>query len=73
MILINFDNFTGGKEMTLVVNCGEYEFTKFDRAVSVLKDEFGYQGPAWDMVVASEDLEILCDFLQSDRLDAELE
>lgn len=57
---------------TLVVNFGEYDFTNFDRAVKTLEEEFGYQGPAWDMVIASQDLEILCDFLLDGGIDAEL-
>lgn len=58
---------------TLVVNHGEYEFTRFENAVSELQEEYGYEGLAWDMVVASGDFEILCDFLNGDGLDAELE
>ncbi|QOV08338.1 hypothetical protein Kirov_139 [Bacillus phage Kirov] len=57
----------------LVVNFGEYEFTRFDDAVRVLQDDYGYEGLAWDMVVASGDFEILADFLISDGLDAEVE
>lgn len=57
----------------LIVNFGEYEFTRFDDAVRALQDDYGYEGLAWDMVVASGDLEILCDFLVSDGLDAEIE
>ncbi|MGG0667880.1 hypothetical protein ABE073_05040 [Lederbergia citrisecunda] len=58
---------------TLVVNHGEYEFTSFQQAEDVLQQEYGYQGFAWDMVVASDDFEILCDFLNSDGVHAELE
>jgi hypothetical protein len=57
----------------LTVNCGEYEFTNFDKAVAILAEEYGYQGEAWDMVVASDDLEILAEFLNDDGLDAEYE
>jgi hypothetical protein len=57
----------------LVVNSGEFEFTRFDRAVSEFQEEYGYEGLAWEMVVASNDFEILCEFLNSDGLDAELE
>lgn len=59
-------------KQTLVVNHGEFEFTKFERAISELQEEYGYEGLAWEMVVASGDLEILCDFLNDDGLDAEL-
>ncbi|KAA0780039.1 MULTISPECIES: hypothetical protein [Bacillus cereus group] len=58
---------------TLVVNGGEYEFTRFERAVRTLEKEYGYEGEAWEMVVASGDLEILCGFLNNDGLDAEME
>lgn len=57
----------------LVVNGGEFEFTRFERAVSELQEEYGYEGLAWEMVVASGDFDILCDFLNGDGLDAELE
>lgn len=57
---------------TLVVNHGEFEFTRYERAVSELQEEYGYEGLAWDMVVASDDFEILCDFLNGDGLHAEL-
>ncbi|EMT54770.1 hypothetical protein I532_04160 [Brevibacillus borstelensis AK1] len=59
--------------MKLVVNCGEYEFTRFDRAITTLAEEFGYEGEAWEMVVASGDLEILSDFLRDDGVDTEFE
>lgn len=49
---------------TLVVNCGEYEFTRFESAVRTLEQEYGYEGEAWEMVVASGDLEILSDFFK---------
>ncbi|PFC43009.1 hypothetical protein CN300_19745 [Bacillus thuringiensis] len=58
---------------TLVVNCGEYEFTRFESAVRTLEQEYGYEGEAWEMVVASCDLEILSDFLNADGLNAEIE
>ncbi|KXI67255.1 hypothetical protein [Bacillus pacificus] len=58
---------------TLVVNGGEYEFTRFESAVRTLEREYGYEGEAWEMVVASGDLEILCGFLNNDGLDAEME
>ncbi|EKN67474.1 hypothetical protein P9E76_01590 [Schinkia azotoformans] len=57
---------------TLVVNFGEYEFTNFERAVKSLEEEYGYEGFAWDMVVASNDFEILCEFLSDDGIDAEI-
>lgn len=58
---------------TLVVNSGEFEFTRFERAVSELQEEYGYEGLAWDMIVASGDFDVLCDFLNDDGLHAELE
>lgn len=58
--------------MKLIVNCGEFEFTRFDRAVAALAEEYGYEGEAWDMVVASGDMEVLREFLFDDGLDAEL-
>lgn len=57
----------------LVVNGGEYEFTRFEKAVKTLEADYGYEGPAWDMVVASGDFEILEDFLLGDGIDAEIE
>jgi len=59
--------------MILVVNDGEYEFRSFRSAVESLQEEYGYEGLEWDMVVASDDLEILCDFLNADGLYAEIE
>lgn len=56
----------------IVVNNGEFEFTNFNKAVVTLEAEYGYEGLAWDMVVASGDLDILCDFLTDDGIDAEL-
>ncbi|MCU4771683.1 hypothetical protein [Bacillus cereus] len=58
---------------SLVVNCGEYNFTDFNRAVNTLSEEYGFEGEAWEMVVASGDLEILSDFLNADGLNAEIE
>lgn len=60
-------------EQKLVINGGEYEFINFDNAVSELQEKYGYEGLAWDMVVASGDLEILCEFLNDDGIDAEME
>lgn len=57
---------------TLVVNCGEFEFTKFSRAVSELQEEYDFQGFVWDMVGASDDFEVLCDFLNENGLEAEI-
>jgi hypothetical protein len=57
---------------TLVVSCGEFEFKNFTEAITTLEDEYGYQGPAWDMVVASDDMDVLCEFLNDDAVDAEL-
>ncbi|RFB28229.1 hypothetical protein DZB91_24320 [Brevibacillus sp. VP] len=59
--------------MNLIINCGEFEFTRFDRAVTTLSDEYGYEGEAWEMVVASGDFEILCNFLLCNGIDAEIE
>lgn len=58
---------------SLVVNYGEFNFTDFNRAVNALSEEYGYGGEAWEMVVVSGDLDILCDFLIGDGLDAEIE
>lgn len=57
--------------MTLFVE--DMEFTVFFEAVTWLQDEYGYQGLAWNMVVASEDFEVLEDFLASDGINVELE
>lgn len=59
-------------KQTLVVNGGEFEFTRFERAVSELHEEYGFEGFAWDMIVASGDFDVLCDFLNGVGLDAEL-
>ncbi len=59
--------------MNLIINCGEFEFTNFNRAIRELEYKYGYEGEAWDMVVTSNDLEVLCDFLNEDGLLAELE
>lgn len=58
---------------SLVVNYGEFSFTDFNRAVNAFAEEYGFEGEAWEMVVASDDLGILCDFLIDDGLDAEIE
>lgn len=50
----------------LVVNGGEYEFTNFDEAIKVLSEDYGYEGLAWEMVKASNDFEVLEDFLADD-------
>lgn len=57
----------------LVVNFGEYEFRKFEKAVAVLAQDYGYEGLGWDMVVASGDFEVLAEFLSDDGIDAEVE
>lgn len=57
---------------TLIVNYGEYKFTNFDNAVSVLEEEKGYEGEAWDIVTASNDLYVLCGFLRVEGVDAEI-
>lgn len=57
----------------LSLEFGEFEFTNFSKAVSTLEEEYGYEGIAWDMVVASEDMWILCEFLNEDGISAELE
>ena len=59
-------------KMRLVVNHGELEFTNLNKAVVMLEEEYGFEGLAWDMIVASDDLEILCDFLNTDGIHAEL-
>ncbi|MDA1867350.1 hypothetical protein ACRS42_10305 [Bacillus thuringiensis] len=57
----------------LVINYGELRFTDFNHAVNILSEEYGYEGEAWEMVVASGDLEILCEFLSEDGISAEIE
>lgn len=57
----------------LTINHGEFEFTRFAQAVRELEEEYGYEGFAWDMVVASGDFEILADFLGNDGLVVELD
>ncbi|MDZ5712261.1 hypothetical protein [Jeotgalibacillus haloalkalitolerans] len=59
-------------KQTLIVNNGEFEFTRFRQAVSELEEEYGYEGLAWEMVVASDDFDVLCDFLNGDGLNVEL-
>lgn len=56
----------------LVVNNGEFEFASFNVAVVELENYYGFEGLAWEMVVASGDFEILEDFLNGDGLSAEL-
>ncbi|MDA2480729.1 hypothetical protein ACS2TZ_21815 [Bacillus cereus group sp. Bce025] len=58
---------------TLVINYGELRFADFKHAVNILSEEYGFEGEAWEMVVASEDLEILCEFLSEDGINAEIE
>lgn len=58
---------------SLSINCGEHDFTRFENAVKTLREEYGYEGLAWDMVVASGDFEVLSDFLEADGLHVELE
>ncbi|MGE6682802.1 hypothetical protein ACQKFI_28970 [Bacillus thuringiensis] len=58
---------------TLVINCGELRFTDFNHAVNILSEEYGYEGEAWEMVVASGDLGILCEFLSEDGINVEIE
>lgn len=57
----------------LTINHGEFTFTRFEQAIRELEEEYGYEGLAWDMVVASGDFEILADFLETDGLVAELD
>lgn len=58
--------------MRLIVNHGEFEFTDFSRAVQALSEEYGYEGMAWDMIVASGDFDVLGDFLVDDGWHVEL-
>lgn len=58
---------------TLIINCGEFEFNRFDRATETLQEEYGFKGFGWDIVVASGDFEVLYDFLIDDGIFAELE
>lgn len=57
---------------TLVVNFGEQEFTRFETAIRLLKNEYEFSGWTWDMVVASDDFEILCEFLNNEGIHAEV-
>ncbi|PEA85865.1 hypothetical protein [Bacillus thuringiensis] len=57
---------------TLVVNCGVYEFTRFESAVRTLEQEDGYEGEVWEMGVASGDLEELSEFSNANDLNAEI-
>lgn len=59
--------------MKLIVNYGDFEFTDFNKAVHALSSEYGYSGKAWNAVVSSGDLNVLCDFLNDDGIDAEIE
>lgn len=58
--------------MTLIIEGGYAEFTDFFKAISWLQDEYGYEGLGWNMIVASEDFEILEDFLASEGIITEL-
>lgn len=56
----------------LIINDGEMVFNNFEKAVKGLEEEYGYEGLAWDMVVASGDFDILFDFLNDDEVNAVL-
>lgn len=56
----------------LLINSGEHDFDDFNQAVEFLEREYGYEGPMWQMVVESNDLEILDVFLADDGLDSEI-
>lgn len=58
---------------TITINHGEYDFTRFEQAVNTLQEEYGYEGLTWDMVIASDDFEVLAGFLEADGLQVELE
>lgn len=58
---------------TIFINYGEYEYTNFNKAIKVLEEEYGYEGLAWEMVKASNDMEILAEFLEQDGISAEVE
>ena len=57
---------------TVSINYGEILTSNFNRAVNELEEEYGFGGLAWYRVVASDDFEILIDFLNADGLHAEL-
>lgn len=59
--------------MILTVDYGEFEFTEIDSALSILSEYYGYDGPAWDMVVSQRSLEVLVEFLKDDGIHAVLE
>lgn len=58
---------------TLVINHGEQEFIRFDTAIRLLKSEYKFSGFIWDYVEASDDFEILCEFLNDEGIHAEVE
>ncbi|AEZ50203.1 hypothetical protein BCPG3_045 [Bacillus phage BCPG3] len=59
--------------MHISVNYGHVEGRDFDTVIRELEYEFGYEGPAWEMIVASGDMEILAEFLEEDGLAVELD
>lgn len=58
--------------MTLIIENGYAEFDNFFKAIGWIEDEYRFEGLAWNMVVASEDFEILEDFLASEGITTEL-
>lgn len=56
----------------LVINKGQFRFTKFKDAVNTLEKEFGFEGAAWDTIVASNDMFALLRFLINDGINAEI-
>ncbi len=59
--------------MYIDINFGHVEGTDFNRVVEEMEFEYGYEGEAWDMVVASGDMEILAEFLVGDGLVVEID
>jgi len=59
--------------MHIEVNYGHVEGTNFNKVVEEMEFEYGYEGEAWDMVVASGDMEVLAEFLAEDGLAVELD
>ncbi|ADH03389.1 gp243 [Bacillus phage W.Ph.] len=59
--------------MYIEVNYGHVDGTDFYKVVKELEYEFGYKGQAWDMVVASGDMEVLAGFLAGEGLVVELD
>lgn len=49
-----------------------YELTEFKEAINTIEEVYGYSGPAWEIVVAKEDIREVYEFLLDDGVDADL-